>query len=342
MAATSTSTSTSTPSPTPTPRRRYWEPMFYNCVVAVAGDLGDDGWRPEDVSRWVTHRGGNFLWQVKEKVTHVLATDEQFRSRKNAVIKKIQGYRKGVHVVTRDWLEDSINARRRLREDNYSLARREEEDKAEERRREATKKAAKKAAEQEVNFVNPNLNHIYRDSTYFPYQIKLTRNDEESGNVGEKYMLYLFESNSKPHLYIAAAKFWRKPHDRPSTWRSGETGKTFDATLALFKDFFYRKTGLRWDERVAKRGTTTKDKFQYEPPVSCSLTARPLIRVLYGNADTLYRLAENPWVSSRRHHRPSSTERAALLLPHHHLPRRRRRGRETVEKLPRTPKRAVK
>lgn len=33
------------------------------------------------------------------------------------------------------------------------------------------------------------LNHIYSDSTFFRYEIELTRNDEESGNVGQKYQI---------------------------------------------------------------------------------------------------------------------------------------------------------
>ena len=37
----------------------------------------------------------------------------------------------------------------------------------------------------------PDLFHIYYDRTYFPYEIVLTRDDEDAGNVGQKYVLYV-------------------------------------------------------------------------------------------------------------------------------------------------------
>lgn len=36
-----------------------------------------------------------------------------------------------------------------------------------------------------------DLFHIYYDSTYFPYEIVLTRDDEDAGAVGQRYMLYV-------------------------------------------------------------------------------------------------------------------------------------------------------
>lgn len=33
------------------------------------------------------------------------------------------------------------------------------------------------------------INHVYSDSTFFRYDIELTRNDKESGNVGQKYQI---------------------------------------------------------------------------------------------------------------------------------------------------------
>lgn len=50
----------------------------------------------------------------------------------------------------------------------------------------------------------PDLFHVYYDSTYFPYEIVLTRDDEDSGDVGQRYMLYvsviLGEMPPKLHL----------------------------------------------------------------------------------------------------------------------------------------------
>ena len=33
------------------------------------------------------------------------------------------------------------------------------------------------------------INHVYSDSTFFRYDIELTRNDKEGGNVGQKYQI---------------------------------------------------------------------------------------------------------------------------------------------------------
>lgn len=39
-----------------------------------------------------------------------------------------------------------------------------------------------------------DLFHIYRDGTHFPYEITLTRDDVETGDVGQKYILYVSAS----------------------------------------------------------------------------------------------------------------------------------------------------
>ena len=40
------------------------------------------------------------------------------------------------------------------------------------------------------------INHVYSDSTYFRYDIELTRDDETSGNVGQKYQIRVSGANS--------------------------------------------------------------------------------------------------------------------------------------------------
>jgi hypothetical protein len=41
--------------------------------------------------------------------------------------------------------------------------------------------------------------------------------------------------------------------------------------MGLFMEFFRIKTGIDWEDRVIKQGTTPLSVFQYSPPVS----ARP-------------------------------------------------------------------
>lgn len=38
--------------------------------------------------------------------------------------------------------------------------------------------------------------HVYRDGTHFPYEVTLTRDDEDTGNVGQRYILYVSASRN--------------------------------------------------------------------------------------------------------------------------------------------------
>ncbi|KAI0841765.1 hypothetical protein F5Y06DRAFT_307690 [Hypoxylon sp. FL0890] len=229
------------------------------CVIAIAVTLDDD-WNEENVSRWTTLNGGTFITEVDESVTHVLATAEQYK-KKVPTIKKALEFR--AHIVTKDWLEDSLNKKRKLKEKEYSL----EEDERKANAKKKREEKVQKGIEQAETFANPNLNHIYRDETFFPYEITLTRDDEEGGNVGQRYVLYLWESNSKPYLYRFMAKFYKKPRDsRPTIHRPRETPGPLQRELDDFKHFFRKKCGIKWDDRIAKAGTTPKNKFQYQPP----------------------------------------------------------------------------
>ncbi|KAI0851781.1 hypothetical protein F5Y00DRAFT_259271 [Daldinia vernicosa] len=229
------------------------------CDITIAGPLGDD-WTYENVARWSTYNGAIFCNVVDKDVTHVLATPEQYKAR-TPNIKLAIKY--GAHIVTKDWFEDSLTKKRRQNEEEYSLRRIDQKAQA---KKELEAKAQKGIKEAE-SFVNTNLYHIYRDDTYFPYEITLTRNDKENGNIGQKYQLYLWESNAWPHLYMFAAKFYKKPRDsHPSIHRPRETPVLLETALNEFKAFFHQKTGIHWDDRIAKAGTTEDNKFQYQPP----------------------------------------------------------------------------
>lgn len=53
-----------------------------------------------------------------------------------------------------------------------------------------------------------DLYHIYRDETYFSYEITITRDDEAAGNVGQKYIIYVSTRNSYPHIIRRIFPFW--------------------------------------------------------------------------------------------------------------------------------------
>ncbi|KAI1762537.1 hypothetical protein GGR53DRAFT_532564 [Hypoxylon sp. FL1150] len=242
------------------PRKRAQADLLHGFHIAVADFLGP-GWTAADVSRWVTYHGGTFKHTVEEGVTHLLATPEQFKQKLPAVKKALA--LKTTHIVTQDWLEDTLEKRRRQKERDYSL----KEILGEENAQKKRKERVQKGIEQGETFVNTNLYHIYRDETYFSYQVTITRDDEAAGTAGQKYILYLWESNAKPHLYLFVTKFYKKQRDnRPAIYRPHETPGLLKRGLDDFRGFFQKKTGIHWDERIAKQGTMPADKFQYQPP----------------------------------------------------------------------------
>ncbi|RYP48837.1 hypothetical protein DL768_005345 [Monosporascus sp. mg162] len=245
------------------------KPIFKDCVVALAGDLGRPDWREADVARWVAAWGGAFSAQEGgggggyDSVTHVLASREQFLA-SSSFRGRLRKRMKRAHVVTADWLEDSMMRRRRLPERPYSLREAQRREGARRRRDER----AERGVERGKRLVNDCLNHVYRDSTFFSYDIKLTRDDEESGNVGQRYQLVLWEFNGSPRHYQLTTKYFRRPGDsQPLIYRfPEETPSLFDPVFAEFKRFFRSKTKIDWDERVAKAGSMPKKYFQYAPP----------------------------------------------------------------------------
>ncbi|KAI8957110.1 hypothetical protein F5Y11DRAFT_352883 [Daldinia sp. FL1419] len=228
-----------------------------DCFVVLTAPI-DKVWNYENVARWATHNGAYFSNTVDAETTHLLATREQY----NAKGPKIQeAIKLNVHIVTTDWMEDSLRKKRRMNEKSYLLT--SYERKAEAKRKREAK--IQKGIHQAEKFVNTNLCHIYRDETYFHYEITLTREDKEYGR--QKYILFFWESNARPHLYQFTVKFFKKPTDkRPSIYRPREVATCFKTAFDDFTAFFHQKTGIAWNDRVAKVGTTPQTRFQYIPP----------------------------------------------------------------------------
>ncbi|CAJ2506052.1 Uu.00g001820.m01.CDS01 [Anthostomella pinea] len=236
--------------------------IFKDCTVAIGGDLVDPQWQDASkVAKWTTSWGGTFNYKMDNSVTHLLCTHASFKKKIPEV--KVALKNKHTHIVLLNWLEDSIYAKKRLLEKKFSLKEKQKESNAKMRR----KQQVQKGLDLSVKYIDPNLYHIYRDSMFFEYQVKLTRDDEKNEDVGQKYVLTLWESNAKPHLYQTTAKFWKKHRDnKPAVLRTKETPRKFDVAFEDFKTFFEKKTGLLWDDRIAKAGTMPAEKFQYEPP----------------------------------------------------------------------------
>ncbi|KAI1132937.1 hypothetical protein F5Y10DRAFT_291036 [Nemania abortiva] len=240
--------------------KRSSNPILKDCVVAVAGFLGDYTWREEKVEQWVTYWGGRYSHTIDGDVTHVLCTEEDFKKKTAPVRAALRN--KDTKIVVRDWLEDSIDKKYRLKTLPYDL-----DDKA--KQEEAKKRKIKKMEKCSSNahdYVDERFWHIYRDSTYFEYQIQLKRNDEESGNIGEKHLLTLWESNAKPYNYRCTTLFTKKSKNKGSRYPLNEAPVDFDTAFRTFKAFFKKRTSIAWDDRIEKMGSTGPECFQYQPP----------------------------------------------------------------------------
>ncbi|KAI0104188.1 hypothetical protein GGR51DRAFT_561245 [Nemania sp. FL0031] len=242
------------------PKEISSKPILKDCVVGVAGYLGDYGWREEKVEQWVTYWGGQFTHTIDGNVTHLLCTEEDFNKRIAPVRAALRN--KDTKIVLRDWLEDSIWKKVRLRTLQYDLG-------AKAKEKEAKKQKIKKmerCSSNAENYVDERFWHPYRDSTYFEYQIQLKRNDEESGNVGEKHLLTLWESNAKPFTYQCTTLFTKKSKNKGSRYPLNESPVNFDTAFRTFKSFFKKKTTIAWDDRIEKMGSTGPENFQYTAP----------------------------------------------------------------------------
>ncbi|KAK0636853.1 hypothetical protein B0T17DRAFT_651542 [Bombardia bombarda] len=245
--------------------RRTEKPSLNGLTISVAGELGDQ-WTETNIARWVELREGSFSQQMDESVTHLICSPAEFEKRGPKVKTALKHKRgsKACHIVTKDWLEDSINLKRRLPEYGFSLV------KSLKKKREKERIAEKvtKGFEQAEKSVNPNFYHLYRDSTFFHYEVTINRDDEEHGIYGQRYVLSLYESHAKPHLYWFVAKFYKKKHvSLPNFHRPSETPGSFNREFTEFSRFFHKKTGIPWVHRLVRAGTMDKTFFQYTPPV---------------------------------------------------------------------------
>ncbi|SPQ26141.1 e3e54035-b881-4713-b636-979b6256acb3 [Thermothielavioides terrestris] len=220
------------------------KPIFRGLTIAAAGDLGGGQWTDANIARWVGLREGSFVRDMSEAVTHVVCSADEFK-RRGSIVKEALKRLNTCEIVTLDWLEDSMHKRKRLPEDPYSHVQALKRERERERRRLAVLKGLEKA----VREVNPYLYHLYRDYTFFEYQV-------------------LHESNNpKPHLYWFVARFYKKKGDpQPKVHRPSHAPGIFAREFALFESFFQIKTGIPWEQRLIKAGTTSKSFFQYQPP----------------------------------------------------------------------------
>ncbi|KAK1832308.1 hypothetical protein QBC39DRAFT_281480, partial [Podospora conica] len=236
------------------------KPIFKDLVIAIAGPL-EGQWTDLNVSRWVSQRAGRFAAQMSAAVTHLVCSDEAFKARGPRGISTDASTSK-CFLVTKDWLEDSINAKKRLSEEEFGV------DKAEKQARRKKKEEMRKAKGEEMALraVNPDLYHTYRDRTFFKYKVVISRVDE---GVERRFELSLHESNNaRPHLYHFVAKFFKRKGDsQPNYYRPSATPGCFSREFGLFTHFFEKRTGIPWEKRLIWHKLEDEGRrFFYEPP----------------------------------------------------------------------------
>ncbi|KAL6901717.1 hypothetical protein GGI43DRAFT_433761 [Trichoderma evansii] len=245
--------------------------IFKNLVIATAGPLPGQ-LTVDSLRQWTAIRKGVFTEDFDEHVTHLLCTREQF-NQKLPRIKEALARGKRQHIVHCDWFEISAVNDKKEPERDYSMRNilaKQNAAKRELARIEKGKREGERA-------VNTNLFHIYIDREFFSYQIDITRDDNTKGELGQRYTLYLWESNAKPHLYWFTAKFIKKKGDsQPRFHRPSPCSGPWRREMDLFMDFFHIKTGIEWQDRVLKQKTMPNLLFQYSPPTGGKPVGRRL------------------------------------------------------------------
>ncbi|KAG4282848.1 hypothetical protein FPRO06_09521 [Fusarium proliferatum] len=235
--------------------------IFKNRIISAAGPLPGQ-LTVENLKRWISLRKGVFIDDFDETVTHLLCTKDQF-DKKLPKVKKALKLGKGIHIVHCDWFEYSTVKNKKLPEADYSMRSLIAKENAKKREKARIEKGIRNGEK----FVNTNRFHLYRDRLNFVYEVDLTRDNEFTGEFGQKYTLCLWESNAKPHLYWFTAKFLKqKGSSQPMYHRPSPHEGKWRVEMELFMDFFKKKTGIAWEDRVSLAQTMPSSYFQYEPP----------------------------------------------------------------------------
>ncbi|CAK7223338.1 hypothetical protein SBRCBS47491_005174 [Sporothrix bragantina] len=226
--------------------------ILRDVTVAVAGNLGP-GWSDADVARWMAYNSGRFVPSVssdnKEGITHLLCTRDEYdkpAKLRCVNLKNLLDQTPSVHIVLRDWLEDSLHKRRRRAERPYLLrnAVRVEKQTPEALQQKLAAQRERGRREGET-FVDSSLYHIYQDLTGFAYKVTIRRDHAAADIYGERYVLHLFESNARPHLYWFAVRHYKsRTHTQPRCYRPSGTCQPFATEFAHFCGFFRKKTGV--------------------------------------------------------------------------------------------------
>lgn len=195
-------------------------PIFRDGVIAAAGPLPGQ-LTVDNLRRWTRLRQGSFSDDFGDAVTHLLCTQEQFRQRvprgrpwplwalhkrrvslRPSQVREALKRGKRCHIVHHDWFEFSTVWEKREPEREYSMRHILAKQNAA-RRGQGKIERGKKEGEKSVNTsrsrlgpiqaatlcsltCRPDLYHIYQDREFFPYQIEMTRDGDETGEPQDR------------------------------------------------------------------------------------------------------------------------------------------------------------
>jgi len=190
---------------------------------------------------------------------------------------KSAGYSQ-VKIVTFDWFEDSLQARRKKTvKGQYDMPTAAKE-KARKQKKRKMQRDIRVGAEM-TNFAkivsdakatyNLQGYHCYVDPTGFTYDVELLRNvDTGNGVIFSKVVLRLFESDEPPYYYACYSTYIdmngreaREVHANPAS--------QFTVAFEKFKEAFEYRTKVIWEQRwFARSGSTAKSytAFTYKQP----------------------------------------------------------------------------
>ncbi|MCJ1389867.1 hypothetical protein MMC18_002724 [Xylographa bjoerkii] len=181
---------------------------FKKCIIALTGDFD----KPyERIKKWIEIQGGEFTSKIDSNVTHLVSSKDHFK-KSVAMVQQARKLKK-CKIVSWDWLEDSLLAKRPLRVGDFLLkgqvkAKVKAKATRKETRDDNIKKGSRctshryfrlcklisgvglfeKGCDEFKNKMYTDGYHIYRDSTGFGYDITLARSDLTT-NTNARYFL---------------------------------------------------------------------------------------------------------------------------------------------------------
>ncbi|KAK4196135.1 hypothetical protein QBC40DRAFT_314102 [Triangularia verruculosa] len=156
--------------------------MFAKFTIAVSGSFHNKThWTDANLARWITLRGGRYYKGpgVPREVTHFVTDENELKARTPKAVEALKNRR--IQIVPLEWLEFSMIGRKVL-----PVVSGGEYDFRDKLKREAEKERRLRVVAMGLvmaeRAVNTNLYRVYRDGTFFRYEVELFR--ESNGGQG--------------------------------------------------------------------------------------------------------------------------------------------------------------